>query len=56
MQQVLRQFTYTIGWVAGRLIQREQEDDTNATLSKLNVLQGGIENRFIPGLSTETKA
>ena len=54
MRKVLRHLTYTIGWVAGRLIQRKQ-DDSDDTLAKLNVLQGGIENRFIPGLSAETK-
>ena len=49
LQHVLRQISYTIGWVAGRLIQQKQ--DENDELSKLNVLQGGIENRFIPDLS-----
>ena len=53
LQKVLRQISYTIGWVAGRLIQRKQDKDE--TLSKLNVLQGGIEDRFIPGLSASTK-
>ena len=53
LQKVLRQISYTIGWVAGRLIQRKQDKDE--TLSKLNVLQGGIEDRFIPGLSDRTK-
>ena len=53
LQKVLRQISYTIGWVAGRLIQRKQDKDV--TLSKLNVLQGGIEDRFIPGLSGPTK-
>jgi len=55
MQTVLRHITYTIGWVAGRLIQRNS-GEKDETLSKLNVLQGGIENRFIPGLSSKTKA
>ena len=53
MQNVLRQISYTTGWVAGRLIQQKQEEDE--TLGKLNILQGGIENRFIPGLSEATK-
>ena len=53
LQNVLRQISYTIGWVAGRLIQQKQ--DENDELSKLNVLQGGIENRFIPDLSQPTK-
>lgn len=52
---MLRQLSYTIGWVAGRLIQRKQDEEEDSTLSKLNVLQGGIENRFIPGLSEPTK-
>jgi hypothetical protein len=49
LQHVLRQISYTIGWVSGRLIQQKQ--DENDTLSKLNVLQGGIEDRFIPDLT-----
>ena len=49
LQNVIRQISYTIGWVSGRLIQQKQ--DENDTLSKLNVLQGGIEDRFIPDLS-----
>ena len=53
LQNVLRQISYTTGWVAGRLIQHKKEEDE--TLSKLNILQGGIENRFIPGLSEATK-
>lgn len=53
LQNVLRQISYTIGWVSGRLIQQKQ--DENDELSKLNVLQGGIENRFIPDLSQPTK-
>ena len=53
LQNVLRQISYTTGWVAGRLIQHRQAEDE--TLSKLNILQGGIENRFIPGLSEATK-
>lgn len=38
LQKVLRQISYTIGWVAGRLIQRKQNEEEDATLSKLNVL------------------
>jgi hypothetical protein len=49
LQNVIRQISYTIGWVSGRLIQQKQ--DENDTLSKLNVLQGGIEDRFIPDLT-----
>lgn len=56
LENVLRQVTYTLGFVAGRLIQQDQgaNDDDN-TLSRLNVLQGGVEDRFIPGLSEPTK-
>lgn len=52
---VLRQVSYSIGWVAGRLIKKEKVSDDEVTLNKLNILQGGIENRFIPGLSQATK-
>ena len=37
LQKVLRQICYTIGWVAGRLIQRDASGE-DETLSKLNVL------------------
>ena len=33
----------------------EEESDESKSLSKLNILQGGIEARFIPALSQETK-
>ena len=55
LRSVLRQVSYSIGWVAGRLIKKEKVSDDEVTLNKLNILQGGIENRFIPGLSQATK-
>ena len=47
---------YGIGVVAYRLIQLNQsESDDRKNLSKLNILQGGVEVRFIPSLTQETK-
>ena len=54
----LRQITYTIGVITQRLIKSEDGDSENAvlrSLTKLNLLHGGIEDRFIPSLTDETK-
>ena len=47
---------YGIGVVSYHLI-RLNKDETGErkNLSKLNILQGGVEPRFIPSLSAETK-
>ena len=52
-----RQLGYTIGIVTYRLIQMEDLEQSSglAALNKLNILQGGIEDRFIPTLSDETR-
>lgn len=54
-----RHMNYALGNVACQLIQRnygEENDDEKAeSLSKLNILQGGIEKRYIPVLSDMTK-
>lgn len=53
LQNVLRQVCYTIGKVANRLILSTSSNESE--LSKMVVLSGGIESRFIPGLKEETK-
>ena len=51
-----RMVCYGIGVVAYRLIQlNSSESDDRKNLSKLNILQGGVEVRFIPSLTSETK-
>lgn len=57
MQFVYRYVNYAIGNVASQLINRnfgEETSDLNG-LKKLNILQGGIETRFIPSLTEETR-
>ena len=52
VEESLRAISYSIGVVAYRLIllnKTENEESTN--MSKMNILQGGIEARFIPSLS-----
>ena len=52
----MRQMSYTLGFVAGRLIQQdESEFKVDDSLGRLNILQGGFEDRFIPILSENTK-
>lgn len=34
----------------------KDESEEKKKLNKMNILQGGIESRFIPSLSVETKA
>ena len=47
---------YAIGIVTYRLVQlNKDESDERKNLSKLNILQGSIEPRFIPSLSQGTK-
>jgi len=53
LQSALRQLTYTLGFVASRLIRLERSEGD--TLGRLLILQGGVENRFIPELSESTK-
>lgn len=54
--EVQRQFCYSIGVVANRLIQYSaSEADDKKNIAKLNILQGGVEPRFIPSLTQETK-
>jgi len=53
LQSALRQLTYTLGFVASRLIRLERSEGD--TLARLLILQGGVENRFIPELSELTK-
>jgi len=52
VKESLRSISYTIGSIAYRLILlNEDEDAEKKKLNKLNILQGGIEGRFIPSLS-----
>ena len=53
----MRQIMYTIGRISHRLITTHNENETKNTkaLANLNILQGGIENRFIPSLTPEAK-
>ena len=47
---------YAIGVLAYHLARlNRDETTTRKNLSKLNILQGGVEPRFIPTLSAETK-
>ena len=56
LENVMRQMSYTLGFVAGRLIQQdESEFKVDDSLGRLNILQGGFEDRFIPILSENTK-
>ena len=51
-----RMICYAIGVITYRLVQlNKDESDDKRNLSKLNILQGSIEPRFIPSLSVETK-
>lgn len=59
----MRQALYTLGNVAHQLIapadeeqpKEEEKKDGKIELNKLVMLQGGLENRFIPELSDQTK-
>ena len=58
LSESLRQITYTIGVITQRLIKAEDgehETDSFRSLMDLNLLHGGIEDRFIPSLTDETK-
>ena len=51
-----RMVCYSIGVVAYRLVQlNKDETEDRKNLNRLDILQGGIETRFIPFLSKETK-
>lgn len=57
VRENLRAVTYSIGVISYRLIHMEKdESEEKKKLNKMNILQGGIESRFIPSLSVETKA
>lgn len=53
--------SHTVGVISAKLIKtdnykvKKQEDTTYEALVKLPIIKGGIETRFIPGLSKETK-
>ena len=56
VKESLRAISYSIGVVAYRLILlNKDESEDKKRLSTLNILQGGIEGRFIPSLSQDTK-
>ena len=56
IKESLRAINYTISVISYRLILlNKNESQDKKSLSKLNILQGGIESRFIPSLSQETK-
>ena len=56
IDQSQRAVCYAIGHVSYRLILLNVDDgEESKKLSKLSLLQGGIESRFIPSLSRETK-
>ena len=55
-EQYQRMVYYSIGVLAYHLARlNKDETATRRNLSKLNILQGGVEPRFIPTLSAETK-
>ena len=56
VQETQRQICYVLGYHAYRLmLLTNEESEEKKNLNSLNILQGGIEARFIPGLSQETK-
>ena len=56
VDECMRSFNYSIGIISYRLMHLSKDEDSEMKkLSKLNILQGGIEPRFIPSLSHETK-
>lgn len=57
VEEQQRQICYSIGVVSCRLIQFNTAGDEadKKNLNKLNILQGGVEARFIPSLTKETK-
>ena len=56
VEESLRAINYSIGIVAYRLIHLNLDESEDAkSLSRMNILQGGIEDRFIPSLSQPTK-
>lgn len=56
VEESLRAICYSIGVLAYRLtLVPETDADDKEKLHKLNILQGGVEMRFIPALSNETK-
>ena len=56
VEESLRAINYSIGVVSYRLMHlNKDESEESKKLSKMNILQGGIEARFIPSLSAETK-
>lgn len=56
IEESLRALNYSIGVIAYRLIHlTKEESEDKKNLSTMNILQGGIEARFIPCLSQETK-
>ena len=56
VEESLRAVNHSLGIVAYRLILlNEDENEEAKRLSKMNILQGGIEARFIPSLSDPTK-
>ena len=51
-----RKTIYAIGAICYHLVQLNKEEASERkNLSRLNILQGGIEPKFIPSLSSETK-
>lgn len=56
VEESLRAICYNIGVVAYRLIHlNKDESEDSKRMQKMNILQGGIEARFIPSLSKATK-
>jgi len=56
VEESLRAICYSIGVVAYRLIHmNKDESEDSKRMQKMNILQGGIEARFIPSLSKPTK-
>ena len=59
----MREACYTLGLVAQKLITNDGKDgqiadtkDDKLNFGKLIMLQGGIESRYIPELSSQTKS
>ena len=56
VEESQRHICYVLGYQAYRLmLLTNEETEESKNLNKLNILQGGIEARFIPSLSQETK-
>ena len=58
-EEMMQRTCYTIGMISAQLIGRQEKEDEahkNELLSKLSIIKGGLESRFIPTFGDETKS